>query len=120
MGFVMRYEAFSFGSLDVDGKTWETDLVVDRGQVRRRRKKPSKPFRAGYGHTPVSTAEAIPWDCKRLVIGTGAHGALPVMPEVMAEAERRGVEVVAVPTEKAIAILRRSPKRTNAILHITC
>ena len=42
-----------------------------------------------YGHTPLSAAEDIPWQCRRLVIGTGADGALPVMKEVHEQARRR-------------------------------
>jgi hypothetical protein len=64
--------------------------------------------------------EPIPWKCKRLVIGTGANGALPVMKEVVQEAERRKVELVVFPTEKAIEFLNQHPQDTNAVLHITC
>jgi hypothetical protein len=64
--------------------------------------------------------EDIPWKCRRLVVGTGAAGALPIMDEVIREADRRGVELVALPTEEALEMLRRSPIKTNAILHVTC
>lgn len=116
----MRFEAFDFGALRVDGVTYENDVVIDHGRLRKRRKKPSKPFREEYGHTPLSAGEEIPWKCRQLVIGTGAYGALPVMSEVRDEAARRGVEVVVLPTAEAIELLRRDPKRTNAILHVTC
>jgi hypothetical protein len=39
---------------------------------------------------------------------------------VLEEARRRGVEITAVKTEKAIELLRSSATGTNAILHITC
>ena len=116
----MRFERFSFGSLRVDGVDYEYDLVIDRGEVRKRRKKASKRFREAYGHTPVSVDEDIPWQCRRLVIGTGANGALPVMPEVLAEAERRGVKVVAAPTAEALKLLARGAAHTNAVIHVTC
>ena len=73
----MRIEAFSFGSTRIDGVTYEHDVVIDRGQVHKRNKKPSKRFRDDFGHTPISMEEDIPWKCRRLVIGTGT-GALPV------------------------------------------
>jgi hypothetical protein len=116
----MRFEDFSFGSLGIDGVTYSHDLVIDRGEVRKRKKKPSKVFREQFGHTPLSVAEEIPWKCRRLVIGTGANGALPVMKEVEREAERRKVELLLLPTSKAIAFLNEQPEDTNAILHITC
>ena len=41
----MHFERFSFGSIRIDGTTYEHDVVVDRGQIRKRKKKPSKKFR---------------------------------------------------------------------------
>jgi hypothetical protein len=116
----MRFGRFAFGSIEVDGEVYEHDLVVDRGRVRKRRKGPSKPFRRRYGHTPLSLDEDIPWDCQRLVVGSGADGALPVMEDVVEEAKRRGVKLVVLPTSEAIVELGRARKDTNAILHVTC
>lgn len=116
----MRFQGFAFGSIQIDGKTYTHDVVLDRGVVRRREKKASRPLRSAYGHTPLSLSEKIPWDCRRLVIGTGAHGALPVVPELSREAEKRGVELVAVPTADAIALLEEDPEGTNAVIHVTC
>jgi len=62
----------------------------------------------------------LPWNCRRLVIGAGAHGALPVMDEVRREATRRHVELLVVPTARAIEELQKELKNTNAILHVTC
>ena len=115
----MRFEAFSFGSICIDGVTYEKDVVIDRGKVRERKKKPSRKFGDAYGHTPLSIAENIPWKCRRLVIGTGG-GALPVMDAVKDEARRRKVKLVILPTTQAIAELEKHPKGANAILHLTC
>ena len=73
----------------LDGSTYDHDKVVDRGEVRKRKKKPSKQSQDQFGHTPLSIEEDVPWKCRRLVIGTGAYGKLPVMQEVRREAERR-------------------------------
>jgi hypothetical protein len=114
----MRFEGFSFGSIRIDGVTYESDIVIDRGQVCKRKKKPSKKFRNEFGHTPLSIEEHIPWKCRRLVIGTGG-GAMPVMKEVKREAERRKVKLVILSTAKAIEDLTQHPD-ANAILHLTC
>jgi hypothetical protein len=116
----MRLSDFSFGSLRVDGVTYDHDLIIDRGKIRKRKKSASKGFRGAYGHTPLSTAEDIPWRCRRLVIGTGAYAALPVMPQVRQEAQRRNVDLVVLPTAEAIDVLRTSATDTNAVLHLTC
>ena len=115
----MRFEGFTFGSVRIDGVTYEHDVVIDRGQVRKRKKKPSKKFRAEFGHTPLSLAEKIPWKCRRLVVGTGI-GALPVMEELKREAKRRNIELLILPTVRAIRVLERDSAETNAVLHVTC
>ncbi len=116
----MRIDEFTFGSIRIDGVTYEHDVVIDGGRVGKRKKKPSRSLRAAFGHTPLSVGEHIPWDCRRLVIGTGAGGALPVMDEVKQEAARRGVELLTVPTSEAIVALQSGPADSNAILHVTC
>ena len=89
----MKARLVKFGEIEVEGKRYMHDVVIDGGKVRKRKKGPSKQFREKFGHTPLSAREEIPWGGKRLMIGTGAHGALPVMDELLAEAKRRGVEI---------------------------
>ena len=119
LGVAMQFEGFSFGSIKIDGSTYEHDVVINHGEIRKRKKKPSKKFRDEFGHTPISLEEKIPWQCQCLVIATGT-GGLPVMDEVKREAERRGIKLVILPTAKAIDLLTKEPADTNAILHVTC
>src|SRR5262249_20654737 len=83
------------------------DVVIDRGDVRKRKKKPSKKFRDEFGHTPVSIEEKIPWKCRRLIIGSGTR-ALPVM-DVKSEAKRRKIALLVFPTPGAIEELKQHP-----------
>ena len=115
----MHFDNFSFGTLRIDGSTYEQDVVIDRGEIRKREKRPSKKFRDEFGHTPLSVEEEIPWKCRRLVIGTGAYGRLPVMREVRLEAKRRHIELVIVPTSEAIQRMEKE-SAANAVLHVTC
>jgi len=69
----VRSDQFSFGSLTIDGKEYDYDLVIDRGHVAKRKKKASKKYRHEFGHTPLSLEENIPWKCSQLVIGIGAY-----------------------------------------------
>ncbi len=111
----------SFGLIEIDGRRFDRDVVLEAGNVRRRKKKPSKAYRGRYGHTPLSADEEIPWSAPRLIVGTGASGQLPIMPELYQEAKRRGVEVVAVPTEEACRLLSGvGPREAAAVLHVTC
>ena len=115
----MNFENLSFGSIQIDGKTYAHDVVIDRGEIRKRRKKPSRKFRNEFGHTPLSVEEAIPWECRRLIVGTGIYGGLPVMNDVRVEARQRNIELVILPTAQAIEALQKESEGTNAILHVT-
>jgi hypothetical protein len=117
---VMDFGKFHFGKIEIDGVTYERDVLIDRGRIRKRKKKLSKRFREKFGHTPLSVEEKIPWKCQRLVVGTGRYGSLPVMDEVKLEARRRKVDLLILPTDEAIETLAKQPKETNAILHVTC
>jgi hypothetical protein len=116
----MRWGKCRFGSLRVDGEKYTRDVVLESGQFRKRKKKLSRPFRDRFGHTPLSVHEDIPWECKRLVIGTGMEGGLPIMDEVIEEARRRGIELIVCLTPEAVKLLEANSAQTNAILHLTC
>jgi hypothetical protein len=111
----------AFGEIEVEGTVYSHDVVIERGRVSKRRKGPSKAHRDRFGHTPLSVDERIPWGGRRLVIGTGAEGLLPVMREVRAEARRRRIELVVLPTDAACRLLHDAAAGdVNAILHATC
>jgi len=105
----------------LDGNRFDHDVVVEAGRVRPRKKGPSKPYRNRYGHTPLSPDESIPWSPPRLVVGTGASGRLPIMPEMLEEAKLRGIELIALPTSEACELLGSVDRdKVYAILHVTC
>jgi hypothetical protein len=103
----MHFKDFSFGSIRIDGVTLEHDVVIDRGKIRKRKKKPSKKFREEFGHTPLSAEEEIPWKCRRLK-------------DVKLEAKRRKIELLILPTAQAIEELEKNGDETNTNLHVTC
>jgi hypothetical protein len=47
-------EHFEFGTIAIDGVSYEHEVVIDRGEVHWRKKKASKKFRDTFGHTPLS------------------------------------------------------------------
>ena len=117
----MQIRLIEFGLVEIDGQRYDHDVVVERGRVNRRKKKASRPLRDRYGHTPLSLLEPIPWACRRLVVGTGLDGALPIDEAVVAEAARRGGELVALPTDEACVLLSGADLHdTAAILHVSC
>ncbi len=42
--------------------SYDHDLIIDRGAIRKRKKAASRKFRDAYGHTPLSAGQDIPGD----------------------------------------------------------
>jgi hypothetical protein len=117
----MKVEYPSFGRIVVDGVEYDHDVIIEAGEVSARSKRPSKPLRGRYGHTPLSEAEEIPWSHPRLIIGSGYSGRLPITQGVHDAAQANGVALEIMPTSEACAVLRGlEPSDCNAILHVTC
>jgi hypothetical protein len=117
----VKAELVAFGELEIDGERYRRDVVIDGGRIRRRDKGPSKALPHKGRHTPLTAAEQIPWGGRRLIIGTGARGQLPIAREVAEEAERRGISIEALPTREACRLLDgTAPADVHAILHVTC
>ena len=114
----MEIKNLSFGSITIDGITYDNDVVIKNGMVKKRKKGESKKYRDQFGHTPLSPDENIPWKCKRLIIGTGHSSGLPVMKEVYKKARKKDVEILAMSTPEAVKHI--SDPDTNFILHLTC
>ena len=74
----MRARLVGFGVVEIDGRRYDRDVVVDGSHVSRRHKKASRHLRDRYGHTPLSLDEPIPWNRRRLIVGTGVDGGLPI------------------------------------------
>lgn len=110
-----------FGRIVVEGKSYDHDVVIEKGQVRPRDKRPSKPLKARYRHTPLSSGEDLPWSGSGLIVGSGYSGQLQVTPDVTQEATRRGVELTVMPTAQAVELLADIDSgEVNAVLHVTC
>jgi hypothetical protein len=117
----MDIEYPTFGTIIVEGKAHDHDVVIEEGRVKALNKRPSKPLKGQYGHTPLTVDEVIPWSKPRLVIGSGYSGRLPVASAIEEEAAERGVELVVLPTAEAVGLLIDvDPSEVNAILHVTC
>ncbi|MBN2471475.1 MAG: hypothetical protein JXN59_12190 [Anaerolineae bacterium] len=117
----MKVRVVRSGEIEIDGHRYDHDVIIRRGKVSRRRKKPSRIYRERFGHTPLSLAEDIPWNGKKLIVGTGTHGEMPIMSKVYKEAEKRGVKLIVVPTGQACALLdHMEDDEINAILHVAC
>ena len=117
----MKAELVAFGELEIEGVRYHRDVVIDGGRIQKRDKGPSKALPHKGRHTPLTAAEEIPWGGRRLIVGTGAHGQLPIAKDLRQEAERRGIAIESLPTGEACELLADiEPADVYAILHVTC
>src|SRR5436853_7577741 len=73
----MRSDKFSCGSLEIDGSSYEHDVLIDRGEISQRRKKRPKKLRELLAHTPLPLEENLPWHGRQLLSRYGASATSP-------------------------------------------
>ena len=117
-----RIDRTQFGSITIDGKVYEHDVLIRLGgQVKKRKKKLSKAV-YGTSHT-ISLAEAKHLYQKgavRLLIGAGQHGTIELSEEAAAYLERHRCQVELLPTPEVLPIWNQAEGAVIAMLHVTC
>lgn len=120
----MTIERTTFGSITIEGITYEHDVVIDMsGKVHKRKKKLSKDV-YGTSHI-ISLAEArhvYEKGCEYLVIGAGQDGlSVRLSGEAEAFFGERNCRVVREPTPQAIGTFNESDIRNRiGLFHVTC
>ena len=119
----MKIESTEFGSITIEGKTYQFDVVIRlSGEVIKRKKKLSKMY-YGTSHK-VSKDEAkfvYEKGCSQLIMGTGQYDNVRLSQEAADFLERKGCKVLAGPTPDAIASYNTSQaKKKIGLFHVTC
>ncbi|WAC04869.1 MAG: MTH938/NDUFAF3 family protein [Methanoregula sp.] len=111
-----------FGWIEINGVRYDHDVIIHAdGTVNKRKKKASKALKGEYGHTPLSRAELdflSDEKPRKVFIGTGQDGDLPVTPDATAFLSR--YETVTAPTPELLTLIGQEKERFVAILHVTC
>lgn len=118
----MNIEGTQFGSITIDGQTYDHDVVIRlSGEVTKRKKKLSKKY---YGTSHVISkdeAEFLYEDgCKQLILGTGQFDNVRLSKEAASFFKKKGCEVVAAATPNALNLYNRSVAKKIAMFHVTC
>ena len=112
----------SFGSIKIDNKVYDYDVVIRlNGEVKKRKKKLSKAI-YGSSHT-VSLDEAKHIYDKgtiQVVIGSGQYGALGLSNEAKESFKKKDCIVELLPTPDAIDTWNKSKSSTIGMFHVTC
>jgi hypothetical protein len=118
----MRIDSTEFGSVTIDGKRYEFDVVVRMsGEITKRRKKLSKKY---YGTSHVISKDEARFvyekGCEQLILGTGQYGNVTLSKEAAEYFDKKHCEVIARPTPKAIDSFNKSGKDRIGLFHVTC
>jgi hypothetical protein len=114
----MNVDAYEFGYITVDGKTYTMDVVIMPDRVA-----DSWWRKEGHRLHIDDLAEAIAAKPEVLVIGTGYYGRMIVPEETRSHLEAKGIRVLAAQTREAVKEfykLQRQAAKVVAALHLTC
>ena len=118
----MKINGTEFGSITIDDETYPNDVVIRlSGKIRKRKKKLSKKH---YGTSHIVSLEEAEFIYEEgstlLVVGTGQNGNLRLSPEAAEFFARKGCEVIAEPTPRAIGTFNQAKGDKTALFHVTC
>ena len=111
-------EQYSFGRIVISGSVYSADLKIINNKV------VSDWWRkAGHVVDVSDVRDILDAQPQCLVIGKGKPGLMRVSGELAAELEKRGIELVAEPTESAVTTFNRlvaKGRQVAAGFHLSC
>jgi len=118
----MRIESTEFGSITIDGKCYDFDVVIRMsGEIAKRKKKLSKKY---YGTSHMISKDEAKFvyekGCDQFILGTGQYGNVKLSKEAAEYFDKKHCEVIAQPTPKAINSFNKSEKDRIGLFHVTC
>ncbi|MCP4700670.1 MAG: hypothetical protein GY862_28020 [Gammaproteobacteria bacterium] len=118
----MQIDETRFGSITIDGKTFEHDIVIRlSGEIIKRKKKLSKKH-YGSSHTISEEEARFVYEAggKTLILGTGQYGRVQLSDEAAAFLAQQGCTVVLLPTPEAIRAFNSKKSKKIGLFHVTC
>jgi hypothetical protein len=118
----MPIEDTKFGSITIDGKAYEHDVIVRlSGKVEKRKKKLSKET---YGTSHIISKDEAKFvfedGCDVLIVGAGQEGNVRLSPEASDYFNKKRCKVLLQPTPEAIRSFNQSHDKKIGLMHVTC
>ena len=118
----MAIEDTRFGSITIDGKTYECDVIVRlSGKVEKRKKKLSK---EQYGTSHIISKDEAKFifedGCNLLIVGAGQEGNVRLSPEASDYLNNERCKVLVQPTPEAIQSFNQLHEKKIGLMHVTC
>ena len=117
-----KIDRTEFGSITVEGETFERDLIIRlSGKIKKRKKELSK---AVYGTSHIISLEEAKHvyeeGAERLIVGTGQEGKVELSNEAAEYFASHNCQVDLRPTKKAIKAWNEAEGQVIGLFHITC
>jgi len=117
-----KIDETSFGSITIEGKEFEYDVLIRlNGEIEKRKKKLSKVI---YGTSHVLSLDEAKFvyekGTKRLIIGSGQDGNVELSKEAADYFERKHCQVDLWPTSQAIGAWNKASGSAIGLFHVTC
>jgi hypothetical protein len=117
-----KIDKTKFGSITIEGKKYEKDILIRlNGKVEKRKKKLSREI-FGTSHI-ISQAEAeytYEEGAEQVIIGTGQTGMVKLSDEAAEFFHQKECRPVLFPTPEAIQVWNSAKGATIGLFHITC
>ena len=112
----MEIEGTTFGTITIDGKTYEHDVIIRlSGEVVKRKKKLSKKY---YGTSHVLSKDEAKFvfekGCEQLILGSGQMGNVHLSPEGVCGLPRTAPETPGI-SGLALGVFRCGAQNCDAI-----
>jgi hypothetical protein len=117
-----RIDSTRFGSITIEGVTFENDVIIRLdGEVEKRKKKLSK---AIYGTSHVISLDEAKYvfeeSAEKLIIGTGQTGMVELSDDAEDYFQKKKCQVKLLPTPEAIRAWNKLQGKTLGLFHVTC
>ncbi len=117
-----KIDSTSFGSITIEGETFEHDILIRlNGDVKKRKKKLSKKYYGSSHKISLEEAEYV-YDkgAEKLLIGSGQTGMVNLSDEAVDFFNKKSCEVDLKPTGSAIKMWNEEEGSVIGLFHITC
>ena len=119
---MVHIDSTSFGKIVVDGKTYGDVLVIGERVLERELGRLHREYGTGHKIAEFELEMLLSEKPEVIIVGDGQVSALVVDEEIRRRVEGEGIELIVLPTPKAILEYNEvcGVKKVCALLHSTC
>jgi hypothetical protein len=112
----VKIDRYRFGEIVISGESYSHDIMLVAGRVVKWWR------RTGHEVAVVDLTEIIAAGPEVVIIGTGAYGAVRILPETGSFLASKGIKLIALPSQQACEKYNelRSKHQVAAAFHLTC